>query len=409
MNTAGDSIVCAEDAGEAAGDSAKAIEVLVGCAGGAEGAGSHYERSRLVVVTAGQAVARILPGADVKLGENVALDGDGVTVRAVAAGVLRVEGNSVRVAQAVELAGDVDFSTGNIDCPHDVLVRGSILDLFRVRSGGTVHVGRSIEAAEVCAAGDIVAGQAIAGKEKGRCIAGGSVRAKLMTAAHIEAGGDVAAVAEIAHCRIVCGGALRAPGAAVYGGEIAARGGAVCGELGCAGGARTIIAAGIDQELRRLAGEHVPRVLAEMRQAAKVRQTVEPLLRNQRSLTAQQKEKATELLFQAGEMEERNRSVVETLRRRREESRLSQREEIRVLKTLYAGVVVRFAELEAAVPCDTGGPVSLVPRRRAGGGHIAMVVAGGREVMLETRSTKDETMRALEELLTMCGGEGAGT
>lgn len=393
MNTTDDTVVSAEDPQHA-------VEVLCAPAVGDDAPASHYERSRLIVVTAGQAVARIATGADVKLGENVALDEDGITVRALAPGVLHVEGNSIRVARVVELSGDVDFSTGNIDCPHDVVVRGSILDMFRVRSGGTVHVGRSIEAAEVCAAGDIVVRQAIAGKDKGRCVAGGSVQARLMTAAHVEAGADVVVGTEIAHCHITCGGALKAPAAAVYGGQIVARSGAVCGELGCAGGARTIIAAGIDQELRRLAGERVDQVLAEMRQAAKVRQTVEPLLRNQRSLTAQQKEKATELLFQAGEIEERNRSVIDTLRRRREESQARCREKIEVLGVLHAGVVLRFAELEAPVPCDTRGPLSVVPRRRAGGGRIA-VVARGQEVLLETRSTRDETMRALEELLTM--------
>jgi uncharacterized protein YhaN len=191
----------------------------------------------------------------------------------------------------------------------------------------------------------------------------------------------------------------------VYGGEIVARRGVECGELGCPAGACTVVAAGIDQELRRLAEERVHQVLAEMRQAAKVRKTLEPLMGNQRTLTPQQKEKATELLFQADEIEERNRAVIDTLRRSWEESQSRCRERIDVQRILHAGVVLRFAGLEAVVHSDTRGPLSVVPRRRAGRSCVA-VVTRGREVTLETRIVTDETMLALQELLAISRGVG---
>lgn len=396
MDTTG-SVACPDNQAPAG------LELLVGPPAGADPAATHYERQSVAIVEAGRPVARISPGAAFRPGDGASFDDDGLTIVARRTGVVRIEGAVVSIAPATELPGDVDFSTGNIDCPHDLLVRGSILDLFRVRSGGGIHVGRSIEAADVAAGGDIVVAGAIAGNDKGRCVAAGDVRAKVMSAAVIEAGGDVTAGAEIAHCRIACLGRLNAPAAAVYGGEITARGGIVCRDLGRPGAARTVVAAGMDWQLERLAAEHAPRIEAEMRQAAKVRQTVEPLLRNQRNLTPQQKEKATELLFQAGDIEQRNAPVIDMLRRRCQESHRRCREEIQVLGTLHAGVTVRFAGLEAVVPCDIGGPLSIAPRRRHGG-QIVIAAPGRREIALETRAAGNQAMQALDALLAICAG-----
>ena len=57
----------------------------------------------------------------------------------------------------VEIAGDVDFESGSLDVPTDVLVRGDVKDAFHVCSRKNIAVKGVIGACRVAAGGDIQA------------------------------------------------------------------------------------------------------------------------------------------------------------------------------------------------------------------------------------------------------------
>src|SRR3954447_11811064 len=118
---------------------------------------------------------------------------------------------NVRPADAAPFCveGHVDPSTGNIDVPGDLHVRGNVVDGFQVNCGGNAQIDGVIEAAVVQAGADLLAIGGISGKEKGQCRAEGSIRARYVANATIESGADVLVQTEISHSRVICGGDLR--------------------------------------------------------------------------------------------------------------------------------------------------------------------------------------------------------
>ena len=376
------------------------IELIVG--GGDEGkALSFYERSCIVTVAAGQPLARLLPpGEDdpsrVHLGANVQLAPDGQTIIATAAGRLCQDQGRLWVEKALQIAGDVDFSTGNIDFENDVHIHGSILDLFKVHSGGSIVVDKTVEAAQVQCAADLMVKGGIAGKEKGHCIVGRNLHARFLSNARLEVAGDMVIGTEISNCHIRCGGRLDVEHGPLLSGEAAATGGMRCHTLGCSSGVRTVVTAGGDETFAQSASGHFAHIEQTRQKIGKTRQLVEPLLRNQKSLNAQQKEKATELLFEADEMEQEINSRLQELKRQLARIQEHEHREIRVSSTIHPGVVLRFPGMEALISESLRGPLRIVPQVQSR--RIVLVNSSGSSVPLETR-TPDDPMELVQRFV----------
>jgi len=377
------------------------LEMLIGAGGAAASpAANHYQRHPLSIAQTGQAIARVLVPEAIELGPNVQLSADGREVVATVCGQVRMSGKRIWVEEVLEIAGDVDFSTGCIEYKQDIIVRGSVLDLFKVTGGGTVRVGRAVEAAEVRAALDLLVAGAIAGKEKGRCFAGRNLKAKHISNATLEAGNDVIAKTEITHSRIICGGRLRVDHGALVASHVTANAGVCCGVLGCTSESETLVEAGMDEFLRRLSLASIPKLQADLKQIEKIQQTVKPLMYNQKSLNPAQKEKATELLCLASDMEEGNRQAIELLQRRSDEAAARSKPEIVVGHSVCAGVTVRFPGLEATIPSPMKGPLRIFPRRVLAEPRIMVSSDDHRKPFaLQTRRWSDEAMDALSRVL----------
>ncbi len=372
-------------------------------------AGGHYQHSRIMTVEAGQSVARVQPqeeqgpDAPVCIGANVSIAADGRTLIADATGQLCLDHGRIWIEKALEIDGDVDFATGNIDFANDVVVRGSILDLFQVTSGGSVLVGKTVEAATVRCGCDLVVRGGIAGKEKGSCVATRDIRARYVSNAHLEAGRNIVIESQVSNSVVSCGGRLRVDGP-ILAGQVSAVGGIRCDMVGCESGLPTILSAGIDDSFERSSAGQVAEIEHKLLQARKVRDTVEPLLRNQKQLTAPQKEKATELLFEASEVEEQAAKKLAELRAQFEHIRACGKQMIHVKQRVNAGVTIRLPGVEAIIAFPIAGPVQFVPRELAGQIRIAAVhVASGAAMPLETRPRKEPASMAVQRLLARNG------
>ncbi|MBP7937336.1 MAG: DUF342 domain-containing protein, partial [Phycisphaerae bacterium] len=172
---------------------------------------ADFYRSRIATVGEGEVIGTFFPetppvaGIDVfgkpvegerpivsvALGENVELASDGKTLIASKAGRLNVNRHSVSVVSVVETKSDVDFSTGNIESPTDVLIGGTIRDTFVVKSAQSVAVRGAIEAAVVEAGTDIQVSGGGAGRGQGKVTAGGQITSKFCEEANLRAGGDI--------------------------------------------------------------------------------------------------------------------------------------------------------------------------------------------------------------------------
>ncbi|HUI70820.1 MAG TPA: flagellar assembly protein A, partial [Spirochaetia bacterium] len=138
----------------------------------------------------GVAVAYGKSGATpVRAGKNTLTQGDAIV--AGCDGKFVMGEDSFGVSEVLEIPGDVDYSTGHIDFPGDVVVLGQIKQGFKVKAGGSLTCARTIDASEISCGGDLVTEQGILGRSQSAVNVGGQVRAKYIENCTVEAAGDV--------------------------------------------------------------------------------------------------------------------------------------------------------------------------------------------------------------------------
>ncbi len=97
-------------------------------------------------------------------GRNTEISEDGLTLVASMAGHVEFTGRSFQVKPVMDIQGDVDFSTGDINFIGDINIAGDVLSGFTVRAMGSIHVGGVVEAgSSVEAGGDLVVVKGILG------------------------------------------------------------------------------------------------------------------------------------------------------------------------------------------------------------------------------------------------------
>lgn len=292
---------------------------------------NFYEYHKIIAVAEGQILGKIYPpqppkpgedvlgqiikpqpkNREVVVGNNVRMENDGVTVVATCDGKVDHDTYQIAVSDMLLVPGDVDFSSGNIDSASNVLIRGTVLDRFSVKSGKSVEVGGSIESAEVHAGGDVLVRGGICGKDKGKVTCGGELRAKFCDSIIIEAEGDIHIAKQAINCTIETNGSLFIKTGSLVGGNVHTRNGGELKVLGSDGGAPTHIGIGMNLEALKRVAEIDEKVASFGKTATQIRTTIKPLMDSLRRLSPEQREKATELMFQADDLDAQARDLAE--------------------------------------------------------------------------------------------------
>ena len=118
--------------------------------------------------------------AHVPAGANTVLSKDGKKLIAAREGHLEFINGAFQVHAVLEIEGDVDYSTGNIDFPGNIHVCGDIRENFTVRASGSIAVDGIVEAATVEAGGDIVITRGVVGDNRAFLRSHGTVRVKYL-------------------------------------------------------------------------------------------------------------------------------------------------------------------------------------------------------------------------------------
>ncbi|MCK4658895.1 MAG: DUF342 domain-containing protein [Phycisphaerae bacterium] len=282
-----------------------------------------YNISSIVTVEAGALIGWITPpkpgtdGMDVhgnplqprrKLKEVVLKNGvelgeDQSRVIATVPGKVVYENHELSICEVLEVRGDVDFETGNLNLATNVIVRGSVRDLFCVKTKKNLTVGGAIEAAEVEAVGNVTVRGGILNRGKGKVVAAGEIVARFCAGADLHAGGDIRIAKEVLNSHVHTESRLILPQSSIIGGDVFARCSVEASTLGSEAGVPTEIIVGLHpDELRKIrttAKENAVRCSAVER----IRQAVSPLMAQLKRLTPEQREKATELMYQADTIE----------------------------------------------------------------------------------------------------------
>lgn len=119
-------------------------------------------------------------------GRNTVANDDGTKLLAAKAGHVEFTGRSFQVKPVLDISGNVDYSTGNINFLGDVHVRGDVCTGFTVRAVGNVQV-EGVVGGAVEAGGDLIVAKGIVGGRETIIRAHRSVIAKYLENSSVHA------------------------------------------------------------------------------------------------------------------------------------------------------------------------------------------------------------------------------
>lgn len=145
------------------------------------------------------------PGKPVMLplGKNTKLVEDNKIVSEIEGQVILVN-NKISVDPRLEIKGDVDLSTGNIDFAGSVFIKGSVQPGFIVKAGGDVEIMGNISGGTVMGR-NITVKAGIQGMQRGEIIAEQDIKTSFAENAKISAGRDLYVSEAVLHSSVSAG------------------------------------------------------------------------------------------------------------------------------------------------------------------------------------------------------------
>jgi len=170
-------------------------------------------------------------------------------IHALQAGVLSVVNDTdITVCAKQTIAGDVDFSVGNIESKDALEIRGSILPGFIVRSGGNVQIDGNVQSATVITGGNALLKGGLLGK-KSRLDCQGDADIQFLERAELLNGGSAVLRKGVYYGRVFVDGNIScSPASKVIGGICCSGGNFSGGHVGSFNSTVTTIAAGVDRK-----------------------------------------------------------------------------------------------------------------------------------------------------------------
>lgn len=142
------------------------------------------------------------------IGTNTGISEDELHVLALAEGNLNYRGGTFHIDQVVTIQGDVDASVGNISFVGDVIVKGEVLEGFKISSNANIIVAGNVNGATLEADGDITIKK---GCINSNVMAHGSITANFCEYSDLNSDGDVTS-GNFVVCNVYCGGTLSTKG-----------------------------------------------------------------------------------------------------------------------------------------------------------------------------------------------------
>jgi uncharacterized protein len=147
-------------------------------------------------------------------GENTYISEDGIFLHAELSGHLYLDGVRLCVDSILIVKENVDYSTGNIRFPGDVLVMGSVMPDFEIEAHKDIFVKKDVQSAKLTSKkGHIEVMGGIFGRGKAELNAKRSIKLEFADDATLVAGEDINANKYLTNCRTTAGGKIKVQGA----------------------------------------------------------------------------------------------------------------------------------------------------------------------------------------------------
>ncbi len=190
-------------------------------------------------------------------------------------GRLSVSGDGeVSVEDVLELKKGVDFTTGNITFPGDVIIRGKVADGFKIYAAGSIVTSEVLDVTEIVCKKDLIAQSGIEGRSKGALRVGGSLSARYIQNCKVAARGDINVSGSMVQSTVYSMSMIRMGEAGkLVGCEVIAIGGVRAFEIGSAHGVKTRVRCGTDftvQQELDIANEQLKVLAVKIQRAEEV-------------------------------------------------------------------------------------------------------------------------------------------
>ena len=135
------------------------------------------------------------------VGTNTELSEDGTKIVALIDGNINFKNNAFVIDNVVTIAGDVDASVGNISFVGDVVVKGEVMEGFKISSNANIIVAGNVNGAQLEADGDIIIKK---GCINSKVVAHGSVTINFCERSDIKCDGTLTS-SNFVICDVYCG------------------------------------------------------------------------------------------------------------------------------------------------------------------------------------------------------------
>lgn len=139
--------------------------------------------------------------ASYTIGTNTELTEDGTQIVALIDGNINFKNNAFAIDNVVTIAGDVDASVGNINFVGDVVVKGEVMEGFKISSNANIIVAGNVNGASLEADGDIIIKK---GCINSKVVAHGSVTINFCERSDIKCDGSLTS-SNFVICDVYCG------------------------------------------------------------------------------------------------------------------------------------------------------------------------------------------------------------
>lgn len=182
---------------------------------------------------------------------NVRYDEESMKYYSLMEGKVSIMGKAIRVTPVLEIQGDLDAITGNVEFHGDVHVKGNVFSNAVINTTGNITIDGHVETATLIAGKNIVLRNGMQGSGIGRIKCGGDLMAKFIEQTTIEAGGDVKTNA-ILNCEVSSGKSVIVTGSrgSIVGGKVTAVESVNANTIGNSAGIATKIVVGLETDFK---------------------------------------------------------------------------------------------------------------------------------------------------------------
>lgn len=267
---------------------------------------------------------------------------------------------SISILDIMQINGNLNLATGNIDFEGSVFIGGDIGDDYIIKAEGDIIVGGSVGSSKLLAGGKIQIAQGFNGKGNGIAECGGDFSVKFMKEVTVNCESNIIVEKEALNCNLNALGQLLMEKSNLIGGEATIFAGVFINDIGSSLGVKTKITPGINFLFAsRKAGFEKRRDEIKQR-CVEINSLVGPILKDKSlvaSLPPDKKQKVAELFNELKKIKGESDYIQQELSQFLEDNKTNKVNEVVAYNNVYPGAIFKIGYSQKEFKNHLTGPV----------------------------------------------------